>query len=36
MENWQQLLRQSTESIDDLINKFNLEPDIAKKLNELF
>jgi len=36
MEQWQQMIRDSIHSVDQLVEKFNLDRDIAAQLDELF
>lgn len=36
MEQWQQMIRDSIHSVDQLVEKFNLDRDIATQLDELF
>ena len=36
MELWQQLLRDSVESAEQLVEKFGIKADLADKLNEFF
>jgi len=36
MELWQQLLKQSVSSVDQLVEKFEIKRDVAERLNEFF
>jgi lysine 2,3-aminomutase len=36
MEYWQQLLRESVESKEQLVERFNFKPEVAERLNEFF
>jgi lysine 2,3-aminomutase len=36
MELWQQLLKQSISSVDQLVDKFGIKKDVAEKLNDFF